>query len=344
MPDKKPKVVIRADGNREIGFGHVFRCLALAQMLNKYFECWFYIQNPEPFLKAEIEKVVYGIIELPNESDFGIEASQITQHALNGNEIVVLDGYHFDLDYQKAIKANGNPLVFIDDLAEQHFVADVVINHAGGVQKEEYLIESYTKLCIGSEYALLRPEFLTIAKEDRNFDQINSLFLSLGGSVQPKLLYGILESFMKLEVKNINVLGSGTSFSQMESFKNKNLPTFNFYNNLSASEVCTLISKCQIAITPASTISLECCAVGIGLLTGYTVDNQLNIYEGLINKGMAIGVGRLSLDENLNLLSQTEELINFPNKISSLKSKQRNTIDGYSDCRIQKVFSELAVL
>ena len=60
-------------------------------------------------------------------SDFGIDARQLTQHALNGKEIVVLDGYHFDLDYYpKAIKANGNPLVFIDDLAEQHFVADVV--------------------------------------------------------------------------------------------------------------------------------------------------------------------------------------------------------------------------
>jgi spore coat polysaccharide biosynthesis predicted glycosyltransferase SpsG len=72
------QVIIRADGNSEIGYGHIFRCLALAQMLNEDFECWFYSQNPPTLLKQEIEKVAHGLKPLPVEHNFEKEARQLT--------------------------------------------------------------------------------------------------------------------------------------------------------------------------------------------------------------------------------------------------------------------------
>ena len=35
------KILFRADGNEEIGYGHVIRSLALADMLKENFECIF---------------------------------------------------------------------------------------------------------------------------------------------------------------------------------------------------------------------------------------------------------------------------------------------------------------
>ena len=43
-------------------------------------------------------------------------------------KIVVLDGYHFDTNYQTKIKQKGCKLVCIDDLHDKHFVADIIIH------------------------------------------------------------------------------------------------------------------------------------------------------------------------------------------------------------------------
>jgi UDP-2,4-diacetamido-2,4,6-trideoxy-beta-L-altropyranose hydrolase len=341
MASNKPNVIIRADGNSEIGYGHLFRCLALAQMLNQDFECWFYSQNPPPFLKQEIEKNAHGLITLTFETNPEKEARELTQQELKGDEIVVLDGYHFDLPYQNAIKANGNFLVVIDDMAEEHFVADFVINHADGVKEENYSTEYYTRLCLGGKYALLRPPFLNQAREDRVFDQIQSIFISLGGSNQQKLLGEVMEACEDLEVSRINVLGN-IKKEQKGYLKNHKQPVFNFYEHLKAAEVCNLIKSCQIALTPSSTLSLECCAVGVGLLTGYTIKNQHFIYEGLVKKEMTEPLGDLNNLEKSGLTNTLKEFINSPQKVSSLIANQRAVFDGYSDQRIQNVFAELA--
>ena len=83
-------------------------------------------------------------------------------NALQGNEIVVLDGYNFDTVYQTEIKSKGCKLVCIDDIHAYHFVADVVINHAPDISREQYSCESYTKLYLGTEYLLLKKLFCTM--------------------------------------------------------------------------------------------------------------------------------------------------------------------------------------
>jgi spore coat polysaccharide biosynthesis predicted glycosyltransferase SpsG len=69
-------------------------------------------------------------------------------------------------------------LVYIDDIHDKHFVSDVVINHAAGIQKESYSVAPYTCLLLGTNYALLRPEFLNYDKRKEG----SSLLVCLGGS------------------------------------------------------------------------------------------------------------------------------------------------------------------
>jgi spore coat polysaccharide biosynthesis predicted glycosyltransferase SpsG len=48
-----------------------------------------------------------------------------------------------------------------------HFVADAVINHAGGIEASRYSVEPYTQLCLGPAYALLRKPFIEAAKREK---------------------------------------------------------------------------------------------------------------------------------------------------------------------------------
>ena len=154
----KEKVYIRADGSSNIGLGHIIRCVSLAHMLKDKFMIHFFVLEIPEALKSEIVQNEWNITVIEKELDFLSE--------LKGNEIVILDGYLFNSNYQKQIKNKGCKLVCIDDFHDQRFYADLVINHAPGVSKEDYKGEQYTKYLLGPDYALLRPEFLEITSNE----------------------------------------------------------------------------------------------------------------------------------------------------------------------------------
>ena len=96
----RKKVYIRADADKQIGFGHFIRCLALADMLKEHFDCFFYTQQPSDYQIEEINKIC-TLKSLPSDD----RKFQLFLDELSGSEIVVLDNYFFTSDYQKAISA-----------------------------------------------------------------------------------------------------------------------------------------------------------------------------------------------------------------------------------------------
>ena len=49
-------IYIRADCSKDLGFGHVNRCLAFAEMVNEEFNCIFLIKTPTLDIKKKIKK------------------------------------------------------------------------------------------------------------------------------------------------------------------------------------------------------------------------------------------------------------------------------------------------
>lgn len=285
------KVLFRADGHAKIGLGHVFRSLALAEMLSDAFECHFLIRNPLPILRKQILSICKSIIELPENTNDLEEAAHITQKYLSGNEIVVLDGYHFITDYQQIIKNKGGKIVCIDDIHAYHFVADIVINHAGGLTREKYSAEKYTQFCLGLQYALLRKPFREAARNRIYPDRReNKVFICLGGADPNNDTLEVLE---KLEQHaNINhcylVLGGAYLHrAALEDFLKKSSLKIELLSNLSAEEMVRYMKKCSKAITPPSTVSYEYLSVGGELYLKIIADNQLNINNYFIKEGLA---------------------------------------------------------
>ena len=126
------KIYFRADAGATIGYGHFVRTLALADMLKDDFECVFVTQNPSDYQRAEVDKVCQLVAVPASDEKFPAFLEM-----LEGNEIVVLDNYFYDTEYQRAIKDKGCRLVCIDDRKHQHFYADVIINHVIGTTAED---------------------------------------------------------------------------------------------------------------------------------------------------------------------------------------------------------------
>lgn len=275
----KRKVIFRADGGPTIGMGHFIRTLALAEMLKDDFNCVFATQSPSDYQKNEISSICHERIDLPaDKSHFGVFVDQ-----LRGDEIVVLDNYYFNTKYQQEIKGKGCFLVCIDDLHNQHFVADIVINQSLGAKAKDYSIEKYTKLFLGFDYALLRSAFTKhyISETKKRY----SLLVTMGGADPLRLTPTIIKklSFLKWDLP-IAVVYSGDGI--------KNGDNIVKFKDLSAEEMAGLMYESQIGLFPASTISIEACACRLPFVTGYFIENQELFYSSLINNNLAIGINR----------------------------------------------------
>ena len=107
---ERTKILFRCDGGPQIGLGHVIRSCALASMLSEEFDCRFFIRNPSDALRRYVEDAGFPLTALQGgdlsaspAADFENEARSWAEE-LNGDEILVLDGYAFDTRYQQLLK------------------------------------------------------------------------------------------------------------------------------------------------------------------------------------------------------------------------------------------------
>lgn len=305
----KQKIFFRADAGEEIGYGHFIRSLALADMLKNDFECVMFTQNPSDYQRKEASGVC-KMVALPSDDS----KYQIFLDYLIGDEIVVLDNYFFTTEYQRKIKANGCKLVCIDDMHDKHYVADVVINH-GCNDSSLFSVETYTRLCLGMSWALLRKPFLDVANcltERKQEKKTEHVVVCFGGS-DPKNLTqkAVIQLAQNPDIKLIDVIiGSridtlvGSIFNRIESV----CPKVSIHQSISAQEVATLFSNCDMAIVSASSVAMEALACGARVAAGWYVDNQRDFYKMISEAGCIYPMGDLN-GSAIQLKHTQEDLI-----------------------------------
>jgi UDP-2,4-diacetamido-2,4,6-trideoxy-beta-L-altropyranose hydrolase len=333
---KQKRILFRADGNTVAGYGHVIRLLSLSSILRKKYICSFIIQNPDRFLKNQIIQSCDEIIEIPATKNLKKEVTFIAKNIVKPDDIVVLDGYGYDVNYQSEIKKHCFKLVCIDDIHDRHFVADAIINHGEGIKKENYSTELFSKLYLGINYLILRRSFLKKSSSRILTSELHKAFISMGGTDQQNYTQKALNVCLKNKtVRSIDiVVGSFYPFKK-ELQKiidcNKEI-SIKIHYNLSEKKIYYLMKTSTVAICSASTVSYEY-ASGGGLLFVYqTVPNQKNIYAFLIRSKVAFPIQ-----------SFNKTLASFKNKKIAEKyfENRNNYFSGGSAKNLVSIFESL---
>lgn len=328
---EKHNIYFRADGNAQIGLGHVFRSLALAEMLQADFNCHFVIQNPLPILKTQILAICTSVIELPETANLIKEAEEFVM-SLSPSDIIVFDGYHFKTKYQQVIKNKGIKVVCIDDIHAYHFVADAVINHVIGVTPDIFSYDASTKLYLGTDYALIRTAFYEKQKKQA-VDNFETVFINMGGA-DPNNATCSLVSKLLSDGSNYQIkLVLGGAFSHKEKLNQlvkKHDKRIQVSYNLQVDALIETALACDFGIVPSSTISYELCALGIPLLIGYSVDAQIEVMNIMTDMGLGIKVGDFR-QKNIDINTAIEALFHrrkeiYSNQIQYFHGLQRNNL------------------
>ncbi len=303
--------------------GHFYRLLAFAELCGADFQYFLAIPNAESVQKHLPSWL--KTLEAPN-----IE-SLIKSITDPKNSMVVIDSYEATTHWFDLLNASGIKSIYIDDL-HANFKANAIINHAPGAEKTSYSQDPKT-VFVGSDYALIRKEFFE-KERDRPVREKDQILLCIGGADPEDLSFKIVSLLRSIRPSaQLNVILGGSYQGQLLHTR---MPNVQCHHNLSSAQMIALIDAAQVAIAPASTISMELCARRTPFACGYFVENQRGIFKGLHKANVMQPLNDLrDLDETI-LRSALDALADSQTIEVHLHNQQK-LVDGRSAERIRDI-------
>ncbi|GGF13931.1 UDP-2,4-diacetamido-2,4,6-trideoxy-beta-L-altropyranose hydrolase [Hymenobacter cavernae] len=334
---ERTRLIFRADGNPRIGLGHVMRLLALAEILRERFACIFVIQEPSPEVAAQLRSVCEEVIEMLPQPAAG-EPAWLRQHVLRPSDMLVLDGYGFELNYQEAVRPLVARLICLDDLHAFPFAADLVLNPAGGVTREQYdLRRPGARLLAGPAYAPLRAAFCQIDQSSAGAASAATILVCLGGADPTHQTQQVAAALLQLPATEHIHAVVGSAYAGWEGLQSwaQDQARLTLHRNLPAANLGRLMQQCGAAVCSSSTISYEYCAADGGLLFLLpTATNQHDLDYFLRSAGLGLPYASAA-----NVLTSPEA-----GRIGEqLRHTQRRYFDGRSAQRLRQEFAALTL-
>ena len=302
----KKEILIRADADSDTGLGHVIRCLGLAQMLSDSYRITFVCNKIPDEIANSVHDKGFELIRIESEEEF--------REMVRPEQIVILDGYGFTSEYQLKIKQKGCKLIYIDDLYDGEYYADLIINHSPGVEQNKYTAQPYTRFALGLEFSLMRPVFLEEARKKRVHDSIDHVFICCGGSdprnFTEKILKGVLgfSEFKKITVVTGPGYGHRDKINRLADEDNR----VKHYSSVDEYKMRDLMLGAGLAIVPTSGMVLEAICCSCNILCFWYEKNQAMPHNFFTSRDYVKSFGDNSVSFKKNAMK--EKIVEILNK------------------------------
>lgn len=183
------KVFIFTEGGRNIGFGHITRCISLYQAFEERKIMPKLLVNGDSNVKILLNGLNYQIFNW-------LKKKKETYKLLKEVDIVIIDSYLAELKFYKKISKIVKSPVYIDDNKRLNYPGGIVVNGSIYAKELNYPKEKGIIYFLGNRFLPLRKEFWNIPKKNI-YKKVKKIFITLGGSNQSELIAGIVDFFRK---------------------------------------------------------------------------------------------------------------------------------------------------
>lgn len=331
-----PVIVFRTDASLDIGSGHVMRCLTLAATLcEQGAQCHFICREHVGHLCSYIESKGFRVHRLPvverkNEAaasqppgalahahwlGAGWKQDAETCGALLAGLApawLVVDHYALDGEWETAVLnefSDRKPrLLAIDDLADRHHVADLLLDQNLGRDAKDYqdLVPEKCRIFIGPRFALLRSEFVrwrevSLARRAQS-PWLKRVLISMGGVDKDNATGRVLDALkscdMPKDIEITVVMGSAAPWLDRITTQASLMP-WSTEVVLNIDDMARRMAESDLAIGAAGSTSWERCCLGLPTIMLVLADNQRPTAEALHNVGAALCLGTVRELHNL---------------------------------------------
>ena len=194
----RKRVVFTVIGYSEVGLGHAYRAVMIANELVQY-DITFVIEERNDLAISYIKSYNYEVVLC--------KKGELASAVLHQNpDIVVNDILNTSIKYIENLKVNEAKIVNFEDMGPGAERADLVINALYPHQ------ESRENIFVGEDYFCLRDEFIYSAPKEPS-EEVNNVLLTFGGVDEGNLTlrtYTTIKRYCKLnDIKITIVLGPG---------------------------------------------------------------------------------------------------------------------------------------
>ena len=170
----------------------------------------------------------------------------------------------------------------IDDLADRKYQCDILLDQTFGRQQLDYkaLVPKTCELLLGSQYALLRPEFAKWRQysiERRKHPVFKQLLVNMGGvdadNVTEQVVKELETCNLPRDINIIVVMGRFAPHLEIIKAKVDNLP-YKTEVKVDIGNMAKIMANADIAIGAAGTTTWERCCLGLPTLQIVIAKNQ----------------------------------------------------------------------
>lgn len=325
------RIVFRTDASVQIGTGHVMRCLTLADALRAHGAESAFICRPHAGHLLELISQ-RGHLALPLPAlDHDIQPDETspahgawlgTDWRTDANETrrvlaeelgdvvldwLVVDHYALDKRWEQALRTYCRHIMVIDDLADRPHDCDLLLDQNLGRKSQDYrgLLKLDTLTLIGTQFALLRPEFALLRSQSlarRAEPSLKHLLITMGGVDKDNATGYVLEALKSCPLPSglqiTVVMGPHSPWLAEVKTLSAEMP-WPTEVRVGVSNMAQLMADCDLAIGAAGSTSWERCCLGVPSLVVVLAANQKAGADAMQKVGAAIA------------LQSTEDLVQF---------------------------------
>lgn len=305
-----PKLaVFRCAASPTSGWGHLKRCQALGAALERAgWRCEFATNAESPdALAARWEA---------------------------GVDLLVVDDYDLDADFEIAARPWTKVIVAIDDLANRKHAVDLLVDQNVGRKADAYDVHlSNGRVLVGPGYALLDIAFWRqrAARGTRTAPSGRKpkILMSLGGA-QIDALDVILEGLAAIgdAIEAHVVIPNATHATKVLQ------RGFNLHVALSSDEMVALVADCDVAIGAGGVSLLERCCLGLPSIVVTVAANQHDGTIAAARSGACRYIGALGIVSAKMVVQALEELLEDQNGWQRMSRAASQICDGLGAARL----------
>lgn len=306
------KFIILTEGGKNIGFGHLSRCVALYQALNNFkaeSEIEYFFKGDSEagaFLqKHDIEAVCYDWI-----SDISKLVIKV-----NVEDKIIIDSYLAPKSlYDELSNKAGGKILMIDDYNRIEYPAGIVVNPSIYGEHLKYPKRKNVRYLLGKDYIILRKEFWEVPDKQIN-KKVKNILVTFGGMVESDLIDKIIHS---LDSYRFN-------FISVDASKRKH----------TAADMLRYMLDADICISGGGKTTYELARVGVPTIGICFAENQKRNLEYGDQAGYLKYAGNSNDKDLLDKIKNKYEELTLNERIKMSEIGRKN-IDGRGHTRIIK--------
>ena len=339
-------IYIRTDANQEVASGHVMRCLTIANKLLANGENVCFVTSDhesDVLLDTFVGKHIVLNKDYKNlEDEISLYDSVLSFE--NRKDIILVDSYFATAYYLRKLKEKFI-VAYFDDEHKDIYDVDILINYNLYYTLYDYEKEYpfNCKLLLGGNYVPLRDQFKGIDRPSILKKRPDVLII-VGGADKFHIIKYILENRNKYLTNDYQyhfIVGKYNTDKNDIYKLSKNIKNIYIYDYVK--EIADLMSRCDIAISAASTFLYEACACSLPTVYFSIADNQSNDCYGFENAKVHLYSG--DIRDNLfltidNSFMMMDKLLNNQDEYCKMRERLKSVVDGIGAERIARVLMD----